>query len=165
MPVIPARGVGSSSPWWLSTQLPRALAEGCRGDVNSWVFDAVCGDFPAAPAPARAPSGSLHATFTSSPPTLHLAGDIDEWTYPDLTKILARVAAAGAPRILIDLAAVEYCDVAGLRAIIALANGQDDGRASVEEIVFTRLPVSLWQVLRILGWDAAPGVILDGSIC
>jgi anti-anti-sigma factor len=133
--------------------------------VNSWVFGAVCGDLPVARVPERADSSRLHAVFTSPPPTLHLAGDIDEWTFPDLTKILARAAAAGAPRIHVDLADVQYCDVAGLRAIISLVSGQGEGRAAVDEIVFTHLPGPLQRVLSILGWDAAPGVILDGTTC
>jgi anti-anti-sigma factor len=133
--------------------------------VNSWVFGAVCRDFPAVDAPELNGSSRLQAAFTSPPPTLHLAGDIDEWTFPDLMQILARTAAAGARRIQVDLADVEYCDVAGLRAIISLAHGQGGDRAAVDEIVFTHLPGPLRRVLRILGWDATPGVILDGSTC
>lgn len=133
--------------------------------MNSWAFGAVCGDLPVACVPEQAGSSRLHAVFTSPPPTLHLAGDIDEWTFPDLTKILARAAAAGAPRIHVDLADVQYCDVAGLRAIISLVSGQGEGRAAVDEIVFTHLPGPLQRVLSILGWDAAPGVILDGTTC
>ena len=133
--------------------------------MNSWVFGAVCGDLPPVRVPEQADSSRLHAVFTSPPATLHLAGDIDECTFPDLTRILARTAAAGAPRIHIDLADVQYCDVAGLRAIISLAGGQEEDGVAVDEIVFTHLPGPLQRVLRILGWDAAPGVILDGSIC
>ena len=133
--------------------------------MNSWVFGAVCGDLPAVSVPEQAGSSRLQAFFTSPPPTLHLAGDIDEWTFADLTKILAHTAAGGAPRIHVDLADVEYCDVAGLRAIISLAGGQGDDPAAVEEIVFTHLPGPLQRVLRILGWDATPGVTLEDSIC
>lgn len=133
--------------------------------MNSWVFGAVCGDFPAVRVPEQVGSSQLHAVFTSPPPTLHLAGDIDEGTFPDLTRILARAAAAGAPRIHVDLADVQYCDVAGLRAIISLVSGQGEGQAAVGEIVFTQLPGPLARVLSILGWDAAPGVILDGTTC
>jgi anti-anti-sigma factor len=133
--------------------------------VNSWVSGAVCGDLPAVRVPEQVGSSQLHAVFTSPPPTLHLAGDIDESTFPDLTNILAHTAAAGGSRIHVDLADVEYCDVAGLRAIISLASGGGEDQAPVDEIVFTHLPVPLQRVLSILGWDAAPGVILDGSTC
>ena len=133
--------------------------------MNSWVFGAVCGDLPAVSVPEQAGSSRLQAVFSSPPPTLHLAGDIDECTFTDLMDILARAAAGGASRIHVDLADVEYCDVAGLRAIISLASGQGNAPAAVDEIVFTHLPGPLQRVLRILGWDAAPGVILDGSTC
>jgi anti-sigma B factor antagonist len=133
--------------------------------VNSWDFGAACGDLTAVRVAEQDGSGRLHALFTSPPPTLHLAGDIDESTFPDLTNILARTAAAGASRIHLDLADVEYCDVAGLRAIISLASSRGEDRAPVDEIVFTHLPGPLQRVLRILGWDAAPGVILDGATC
>jgi anti-anti-sigma factor len=110
-------------------------------------------------------SSQLQAVFSSPPSTLQLAGDIDEGTYTDLMDILARAAAARAPRIHVDLAGVEYCDVAGLRAIISLACGQGGDPAAVGEIVFTHLPGPLQQVLHILGWDATPGVTVDSSTC
>ncbi len=97
--------------------------------MNSWVFGAVYGDHPAVRVPEQMGPSALHAVFTSPPPTLHLAGDIDDSTFPDLTRILAHTAAAGASRIHVDLADVEYCDVAGLRAIISLASGRGEDRA------------------------------------
>jgi ABC-type transporter Mla MlaB component len=133
--------------------------------VNSWVFGALCGDLAEACVPEQAGPSGLQAVFTSPPLTLHLAGDIDEWTFPDLTDILARTAAAGVPRVHVDLAGVGYCDVAGLRAMISLAGGGGDHRSAVDEVVFTHLPGPLQRVLRIIGWDAAPGVILEGSTC
>ncbi len=47
---------------------------------------------------------------------MRLNGDIDEWTYPDLTGVLTQVASAAERQVRIDLADVKYCDVAGLRA-------------------------------------------------
>ena len=50
--------------------------------------------------------------------------------------------------------------------MISLASGGGDHQASVNEIVFTRLPAPLQRVLLArLGWDAGPGVILEGSTC
>ncbi len=51
---------------------------------------------------------------------LVLAGEIDEETYPALVSSLGEVA-AGAAEVHIDLSAVRYCDLAGLRAMIRLA--------------------------------------------
>lgn len=115
------------------------------------------------------PDSPLQASFTQSPPVLRLAGDIDEGTYQELTEALAWAAAVGEPRIQVDLRGVDYCDVAGLRAILSLArrpgNGQANGHATVEQIVLAHVPGPLRSVLEILGWDATPGVILDEWSC
>lgn len=146
------------------------------------------GAFP----PVSFPGGSdfpLQAYVTQPPLVLHLAGDIDEWTYPSLTEVLAWTSRAGWPLIHVDLAGVEYCDVAGLRAIVSLgsrqenhrasgqanhgasgqanhrASGQGNGHVTVEQIVLDHLPGPVRSVLQILGWDTAPGVILEECAC
>jgi ABC-type transporter Mla MlaB component len=160
--------------------------------VNSWISGQASGDFPLFAFPgasgarviqhgegASAPAGDewlprvprrdcaspFQATFTTSPPVLQLAGDIDEWTYPSLTQVLARASQAGERRIQVDLLDVRYCDVAGLRAILSLASGKGHGRGAIDQIVLAPLPGFLHQLLRILGWDATPGVILEGCVC
>jgi anti-anti-sigma factor len=141
--------------------------------MDSRVPDQACGnDLPRVPPPGG-PEFPLQARFTQHPPVLHLAGDIDESTYPGLTEVLAGVAAAGWPLIHVDLAGVDYCDVAGLRAIVSLACRPGNGEASrpgnvpatIEQIVLAHLPASLMSVLRILGWDAVPGLILEDCSC
>ena len=125
-----------------------------------------CGDeLPAVSFPGTADSG-LQARFTQPPLVVHLAGDIDEWTYRTLTEVLAMAAATGWDPIQLDLAGVGYCDVAGLRAILSLAGspgegGRENGEAAVGHIVLARLPPPLRSVLGILGWDTVPGVILE----
>ena len=78
------------------------------------------------PSRVRRISG-LQARFTQPPLVVHLAGDIDEWTYRILTEVLAMAAATGWDPIQVDLAGVGYCDVAGLRAILSLAGGPGEG--------------------------------------
>ncbi len=160
--------------------------------MNSWISGQAGGGFPPFSFPAAsgarvihrgegatAPSGdawlprvpqsgrssSLQASFTQPPPVLQLSGDIDEWTYPYLTEALSRASQAGERRIQIDLAHVRYCDVAGLRAIISVASGTGYGPGAIEQIVLAHLPGHLQRLLQILGWDAAPGVILESCIC
>lgn len=113
------------------------------------------------PAPMLDGSSPLEVSVTRSPPTVRLAGDIDEQTYPDLIKALATVAAMEECRIRIDLADVEYCDLAGLRAMIVLAERREDGRPGVEQLVLAHLPGGLRTVLRIVGWDTTLGLILE----
>jgi anti-anti-sigma factor len=159
--------------------------------VNNWVSGPARGEFPSFSFPAasgarvirrgegasaspgnawlpRVPPDDrcspLQASFTWPPPVLQLAGDIDESTYPCLTEALARASQAGERRIQIDLANVRYCDVAGLRAIVSLASGTGCGQGAIEQIVLARLPGPLHRLLQILGWDATPGLLLEGSI-
>jgi anti-anti-sigma regulatory factor len=84
---------------------------------------------------------------------LVLAGEIDEETYPALVSRLGGVA-AGAAEVHLDLSAVRYCDLAGLRAIIRLT---DAGR---RRVVLHGMPPHLADVLGVLGWDGTPGLIV-----
>lgn len=103
---------------------------------------------------------ALRVTRTESPRGLVLAGDIDEWTYADLLAALAD-AAAGPGEIHINLAGVQYCDLAGLRAILRLggASGQRMDQSG-RRLILAQLPAHLKTVLRILGWDSAPGLVI-----
>ena len=138
--------------------------------MDSGVPGQGCGDDFPAPSFPGAPASGLQARFTQPPLILHLAGDIDEWTYRTLTEVLAVAAATGWDPIQVDLAGVGYCDVAGLRALLSLAgdlgeSGGKNGEAAVGQIVLAHLPPGLKTVLRILGWDTVPGVILEDCPC
>jgi hypothetical protein len=102
----------------------------------------------------------LHITFTRPPAILSLAGVIDESTSGILARALTRAHGSGSFPILVDLAGVEFCDVAGLRAIISRADGQGPGHPAAERIILAHLPAHLVTLLRILGWDATPGLTL-----
>jgi ABC-type transporter Mla MlaB component len=103
---------------------------------------------------------ALRVTRTDSPRRLVLAGDIDEWTYADLLAALAD-AAAGPGEIHINLAGVQYCDLAGLRAILRLGSASSQQLdPSGRRLVLAELPAHLKTVLRILGWDCAPGLVI-----
>ena len=85
--------------------------------------------------------------------TLVLSGDIDEETYPTLIEALSRI-----PRdnegLHVDLSAVTFCDLAGLRAIVRLAE-------SSAPVVLHRVPRTLLTVMKILGWDQQPGLVVS----
>ena len=100
--------------------------------MDSGVPGQGCGDDFPAPSFPGAPASGLQARFTQPPLILHLAGDIDEWTYRTLTEVLAVAAATGWDPIQVDLAGVGYCDVAGLRALLSLAGdlGESGGRTA-----------------------------------
>jgi ABC-type transporter Mla MlaB component len=102
--------------------------------------------------------GVLRITVMSSPPGVAIAGEIDESTYLALVGKLAEFA-GGTAEFHVSLAGVEYCDLAGLRAIVRLASVSRDGAG--RRVVLHDVPRQLRTALRILGWDATPGLVVD----
>lgn len=107
---------------------------------------------------------ALRFSVAGNPPVLAIAGDIDEDTYPLLVRTLAEL---GGSEIHLSLAGVEFCDLAGLRAIVALAGtGRDgprpgpDGPRPGRRVVLHDVPPQLQTVLRIVGWDATAGLVI-----
>ena len=103
--------------------------------------------------------GVLRITATPDPPGLAMAGEIDEDTYPALVAKLEELAGAG--EIHLNLAHVQYCDLAGLRAMIRLAGA--GRRGDSRQVVLHEVPPRLQTVLGILGWDSTPGLVIDQS--
>jgi anti-anti-sigma regulatory factor len=104
--------------------------------------------------------GVLRITRSGRPPVVALVGEIDEATYPGLVSALDQ-AADGESEVHFDLAGVEYCDLAGLRAIICVTGVGLDGRGGWRRVVLHELSPKLQTVLRILGWDSTPGLTMD----
>jgi anti-anti-sigma factor len=99
--------------------------------------------------------GTLRITWRSGePPIMVLAGEVDEASYPGLVAALTG-AAAHYDEIHLDLGGLDYCDLAGLRAIVRLASPEAAGGGSVKQVVLHRVPDSVRTVLHIVGWDAA----------
>jgi anti-anti-sigma factor len=101
--------------------------------------------------------GVLRITATSNPPGLAIAGEIDEDTYPALVAKLEQLA--GTSEIHLNLAGVQYCDLAGLRAMIRLAGS--GRRGDSRQVVLHEVPPRLQTVLGILGWDITPRLVIN----
>jgi anti-anti-sigma factor len=84
-----------------------------------------------------------------------LAGEIDEAAFPALARRLDEIV-AGLDEVHLNLAALDYIDLAGLRIIVALA---DSGR---RRVVLHQVHPHLQTILNIVGWDTAPGVEITG---
>jgi anti-anti-sigma regulatory factor len=102
--------------------------------------------------------GQLRITHLADEPWLLVAGEIDEYSYKNLIRTLAS-AARDPSEIHIDLADVEYCDVAGLRAFVVLAAAPRRDYAG-RRVVLHHVPSHLVNVLHILGWDTTCGLTL-----
>jgi anti-anti-sigma regulatory factor len=115
----------------------------------------VAGAWSEAVAPCQ-PQSPLLVAFTPHPATLRLSGVIDESTHCLLTDALCRAAQNPERDLLIDLSEVEFCDLGGVRAIMSVATRPDAPRW----VTLTGLPAETRTVIHILGWQAAPGVML-----
>jgi ABC-type transporter Mla MlaB component len=101
--------------------------------------------------PAAGPAPSPASSPGPSPgPGYALAGEIDESTVCGLAAKLAELA-ANLDEVHLDLGALAYSDLAGLRVIVQLAAGR-------RRMVLHRVPPHLRAVLAIVGWDTAPGL-------
>lgn len=118
---------------------------------------------------AAADDMSLQITRNCDPPGLTIAGEIDESNYADLLTVLAVLVRATdwpGQELHVNLAAVRYCDLAGLRAILLAAIGECDGdsqasRERCRRVVLHDVPPDLTAVLRVLGWDDTPLVAIS----
>ena len=84
---------------------------------------------------------------------LVLGGDIDEETYPALIEVLSHLPRDNAA-LHVNLAAVTFCDLAGLWAIVRLAE-------RTTPVILRGVPRSLRAVMEILGWDERPGLVIS----
>jgi anti-anti-sigma regulatory factor len=84
-----------------------------------------------------------------------LAGEIDEAAFSGLARRLDEIV-ADLDEVHLNLAVLEYTDLAGLRVIVALA---DAGR---RHVVLHQVPPHLRAILNIVGWDTAPGLEIVG---
>ncbi len=109
----------------------------------------------------QAPQSPLRVSFTHPPALLRVAGVIDESTFDVFRRALVKAGMAGDRDLRVDLAGVEFCDLAGLRSIMSLAQPSGTGHAAVEQVTIAHLPGHLTEIMHILGWDSTPGVIVD----
>lgn len=102
--------------------------------------------------------GALRIARAGDQRGLVIVGDIDEFTHADLIAALSRIAEEPG-EIHLDLAGVEYCDAAGLRALVALTETSCQGHDG-RRVILHGLPPHLKTLLRILGWDSIPELVL-----
>ena len=103
-------------------------------------------------------NGVLRITQTVRPAGLAIAGEIDEATYPALVTSLHDIADRH-HEFHLDLSGVRYCDLAGLRAIVRLAD--DDSAGSARHVLLHNVPHPMRMALAVTGWDALPGLAVE----
>ena len=91
-----------------------------------------------------------------------LAGDIDEFTHAELLAALSSLSEEPGD-IHIDLAGVEFCDVAGLRALVLLSRIPPGHADQGRRVMLHGLPSYLEALLQILGWNSDPRLVIVES--
>ena len=103
---------------------------------------------------------ALRITKAHDQPGLIIAGDVDESGYPLLLESLAALDHHG--DIHIDLGGVEFCDLAGLRAIVCAGRPGEDASPG-RPVCLHAVPPRLRKIMQILGWDDRPGLAFDAA--
>jgi anti-anti-sigma regulatory factor len=96
----------------------------------------------------------LRVVPTFNPRGLKVIGTVDDGTVAGLIEALNEAVRWPEPVLHLDLAQLEFIDVAGMRAIVLLAGRLDAER----KLQINHLTPTLRKVMTIVGWDKAPGL-------
>jgi ABC-type transporter Mla MlaB component len=103
---------------------------------------------------------ALRITKAHDQPGLIIAGDVDESGYALLLESLAALDHHGGTHI--DLGGIEFCDLAGLRAIVCAGRPGEDTSPG-RPVCLHAVPPRLRTIMQILGWDDRPGLAFDAA--
>jgi len=102
--------------------------------------------------------GSMEVMRRRRPPGLLVSGEIDTTNADALGHTLA-AELAGSDEVHLDLGAVLFCDLGGVRAIVRAAQSAGDGH----RVVMHGMPIHLRRALRVAGWGELPCVVVAGE--
>jgi anti-anti-sigma factor len=109
---------------------------------------------------------TLRITSTVHPPGIRLEGELDRSGVPALMAALAEAAhraAHGDGPLSVDLSGLDFIDVSGLRVLVTADLGAGGGSAGVVRMVAA--PAVVLRLLRLTGWDEAPGWDQAPALC
>ena len=105
--------------------------------------------------------GILRIICAGNPEVVLIAGEVDEARHLALVSTLEDLVDTEGD-VHVNLAELAYCDLPGLRAILRLAGtGREDQDHNGRSLFLDDIPPPLAAVLRILGWDSTPGLIIN----
>lgn len=102
--------------------------------------------------------GTLRVTPMFAPRGLRIAGTVDHGTGPALAATLNRSLGDGGGDVHLDMSTLDFIDLAGLRVLVRAASDLGDRRLHV-----LNLAPALRQVMDLVGWGDAPGLVLRGD--
>jgi anti-anti-sigma factor len=92
---------------------------------------------------------------TFAPAGLTVTGAIDVFNVDAFAETL-ETSLVGQGDLKVDLHALEFCDVSGIRALVAAARVVNEGR----RLVLHGLPEQLRTVMTLVGWNDLPGLVI-----
>ncbi|HLV74826.1 MAG TPA: STAS domain-containing protein [Vulgatibacteraceae bacterium] len=104
---------------------------------------------------AECDTALLRVAASSSSPWLLMAGEIDVSNAGEVARALARARDRMPGDLHVDLTAVGFVDVAGMRAFSRAARELDAGGRM---LVLHSVPFHIDRVFRLIGWSASPGL-------
>lgn len=102
---------------------------------------------------------ALRLTPMFDPPGLRVAGTIDLATSPALAAALQEYAVRQAGDVYVDMSDLAFIDVSGLRVLVETAADLATRRLHV-----LNLAPGLRRVVRLVGWDTAPGLVFSPEV-
>jgi anti-anti-sigma factor len=92
---------------------------------------------------------------TNSPAGVSFSGEIDA---SNSSAVGSSIAAEMKPGndLHVDVSQVLFCDVSGVRALVAVAEGLPQGR----RLLLHGMPARLATVMRIVGWNRLPALVV-----
>jgi anti-anti-sigma factor len=89
---------------------------------------------------------------------LRISGEIDAWNVGSIREAL-QAALFETGDVHIDVGHLLFCDVTGIRAIVAAASHLTDGR----RLILHGLDPQLQRVFQVVGWAGIPSLVIDAE--
>ncbi|MER6200446.1 STAS domain-containing protein [Streptomyces sp. NPDC001586] len=93
---------------------------------------------------------TLHTRTTTAGPVIELAGELDHHTAPDVRDALPQLDLRPGQQLVIDLAAITFCDSSGITVLIAARN---HALAADAAIALAAVPERVARIFRIVGLE------------
>lgn len=108
--------------------------------------------------PIQPDSGLLRISRNPETGWLRISGEIDAWDVEAVREAIHAALRDGGD-LNLDVSQLLFCDVTGIRVIVAAAINLDDGR----RLVLHGLDEQLRKVFRVVGWGGMPSLVIDAE--
>ncbi|WP_329453851.1 STAS domain-containing protein [Streptomyces sp. NBC_01497] len=93
-------------------------------------------------------------------PVLEITGDLDHTTAPELRRAVDGLTLAAGQLLVLDLAALDFCDSSGISALLAARNlAREQGSG----VALAAVPANTARILRLVGLDRVFTIHPDAS--